>query len=312
MDKRVRELLNQIAAEQRGLFSVSQARSVGASHPQLQRALSSGTLRRVRRGVYAIKGTAPSRWEEMIAAALVAGPGAVVSHQSAAAVHRFEYASPGPVELTLAAKQYARPAGTIVHRSANLTPDDVVMKRGILVTSACRTLVDLAARLGPELTEKTVDEGLIQRRWSVLELEDCLARARTNLAGRACLERILALRSASPSADSALEARVYRALTPFLPYQAHFSTVAQGSVYVLDAAWPDRMVAIEIVGRSHRVASRSAFDRERRKFNALSASGWTLGHLISTMSEREILAVVRSLFESSGVAATAGPRPAIG
>jgi hypothetical protein len=297
VEKRLRDALNRIAAEQRGLFSVAQATNAGISNAQLLRARSSGTLRRVRRGIYTLEGAPASPWEELIAAALVAGPGAVVSHESAAAVHRFEYGALGSssVELTLLEGAYSRPPGVVVHRHRDLTHDDVMEKRGVLLTSPCRTLLDLAGRLGPAMTEKTLDEGLIQRRWTVAQMRDCVGRARSNFAGRGHFEQLISLRSEEPSADSELEAKVFRALRPLGPYVTHFPVVIEGQVYVLDAAWPEYMVGVEIVGRSHRLASRSAFDRERRKLNALAGSGWRIAHLTAAMAGPEMRSYVDSL-----------------
>ena len=68
-----------------------------------------------------------------------------------------------------------------------------------------------------------------------------------------------------------------------------------GRVYVIDAAWPEYRVAAEVVGRAHRVASRSAFDRERRKLNELGAFGWRIAHLTAVMSAEEMIGAVRSL-----------------
>ncbi len=71
------------------------------------------------------------------------------------------------------------------------------------------------------------------------------------------------------------------------------------SVYVLDAAWPGRKVGVEIIGRAHRLASLSAFDRERRKLNALCVAGWKICHLTAAMSPRDMLAAVRAMLAES-------------
>lgn len=315
MERLAREVLNQIAAEQRGLFSAAQAVSSGMTRGQLARALSSGTIRRVRRGVYAIEGTVPSPWENVVSAALAVGPQAVVSHESAALVHRFEYAPAdrAVVEITVLEQGSGCPPGVVAHRSGDLTADDIVRKRGVLVTSPCRTLVDLAGRLGPVLTEKTLDEGLIKRRWTVADVQACLGRARPNLAGRGYVEKLLSLRAEDPSADSELEARVFRVLQRFAPFEPHFPVVLGGHVYVLDAAWPERMAAVEIVGRSHRLASRSAFDRERDKLNDLTHHGWRIVHLTATMSDAKMIAIVEGLLgfgAAPSYAALAVPGPA--
>jgi len=301
VEKRLREALNRVAAEQRGLFSATQATNLGVSNAQLFRLASSGGLRRVRRGVYAMEGVPPSAWEDTIAAALAVGPGAVVSHGSAAAVHGFEYpaTAPSSVELTLLAGVYAHPAGVVLHHNRDLTASDIVQKRGVMLTSPCRTLLDLAARLGPVLVEKTLDEGLIQRRWTVGQVQESLGRARLNFTGRGRLEKLLSLRAEEPGADSELEARVFRALKPFWPYETHFPVSIEGQTYVLDAAWPEYLVAVEIVGRSHRLASRSAFDRERRKLNVLAGAGWKLAHVTAVMSVSDVRSYLESLLRSN-------------
>jgi len=293
MDKATRAALSDIAARQLGLFSVTQAKQIGANNAQLMRAEGAGQLRRVRRGVYAAAGVPPTRWEPIVAAALAAGPEAVVSHGSAAAVHGFEYGRADRVELTFARRSGARLPGVVVHRCGNLKPDDVIRKRGVLVTSPCRTLVDISGRLGPLLTEKLLDEGLIARRWTVPQLHECFSRARPNNPGREFLARLLRARGGDVSSDSVLEAGAFRALAPLAPFEVHFSVVLGARVYVLDAAWPDCKIGAEIVGLSHRLASLSAFDRERRKLNALAVAGWKICHLTAAMSPAEMVMAVR-------------------
>jgi hypothetical protein len=122
-----------------------------------------------------------SPWEQVVGAALAAGHEAVISHASAAAVHRFEYGATNAIELTVRRSCRSRPPGVVVHRSRDLTPEDLVRKGGVLVTSPCRTLVDLSGRIGPLLTERLLDEGLIARRWTVPQFKDCVARTRPNL-----------------------------------------------------------------------------------------------------------------------------------
>ena len=74
MNKATRAALGDFAANQRGLFSVMQAKHVGVSNAQLLRAEAAGQLRRVRRGVYATPGIPPSPWEQIVSATLAAGP----------------------------------------------------------------------------------------------------------------------------------------------------------------------------------------------------------------------------------------------
>ena len=149
------------------------------------------------------------------------------------------------------------------------------------------------------LTEKLLDEGIIGRRWTAQQVEDTLLRARRNLPGRSELERMLGLRLEAPAADSVFEARVYRALEPLKPFEPHYQIRLGNAVYVADAAWPAQMVLAEFVGRAHRVASRSAFDRERRKLTALAVAGWRVAHIVATMTDWEIVEAVLSLLRAT-------------
>lgn len=293
MNKYGRKALQGIAAAHSGLFSASEALKVGVGYTDLVRAESAGEVRRVRRGVYAFAGVATSGWEPILAAALAAGPSAVISHGSAATVHRFEYGRrDGQVELTLPRGGSCQLPGVTLHRSRDLLAADVATRRGVLVTSPARTFVDLVGRLGPVLSEKLLDEGIICRRWSAQGVQEALGRSRANLPGREVLQRLLDSRLEAPVADSVFEARAYRALEALKPFQPHYQIHAGKSIYVVDAAWPPDMVVAEFVGRAHRVASRSAFDRERHKLTALAALGWKIAHVVATMSDSEIFEAV--------------------
>lgn len=136
-----------------------------------------------------------------------------------------------------------------------------------------------------------LDEGLISRRWSIDEIAQSAGRLPTNFPSRRAHSQLVALRAESPVADSILEAKLLRVVCGiggFGPVAVHHQVVVHGSLYVLDATWPHLRVAVEVVGRAHRVASRSCFDRERRKFNALAADGWQVAHLTAAMSDREV------------------------
>jgi very-short-patch-repair endonuclease len=297
MEQPVRTALCRLAEGQCGLFSAAQAAHLGVSRAQLTRAALHGHLRRSRMGVYAFNGPPGRRCEPLVAAALAAGPHAVISHTAAAVLHRLagiRLAAMVP-ELTVAHPHHPKLAGVVVHRGAPLPAQDVAVKYGVLVTSPARTLLDLAGRYRPSALERLLDEGLIERRWGVVELRMCLERTAPNARGRSTMDHLLALRAERPAADSVLEALAFEALQPLAPFKTHFVLEIGPSVYVLDAAWPDRRVAAEIVGRAHRVASRSAFDRERRKLNALAAAGWRVAHQTSVMAAAEMVATVRKL-----------------
>lgn len=297
MERDTRNQLRRLAESQRGLFSAAQAAQLGVSHAALCRAASAGYLRRSRHGVYAMGGLPVSRWEPMVAAALSAGPQSVISHSTAASAHRLYGANPIPsvIELTVPPTVRRRLDNVIVHRRRPLVEGEWVTKYGARMTSAARTLVDLAGRLELPVLERTLDEGLLQRALALTDVRRSLDGAPANLAGRGALEDLLALRMEGPTADSALEIKVFHVLRELAPFEAHYQVDIGRRTYLLDAAWPHRRVAAEIVGRSHRVVSRSAFDRERRKLNDLVAAGWRIAHLTAAMSPDEMIDAVQAL-----------------
>lgn len=281
------------AEPQHGLLTSGQLRGAGLSEYDVKKLHLDGWIRLVRRGVYEIAGHPPSAWRDPMAAQLVA-PDAVLSHRTAAAIHRVHgLAQPEAVELTVVRPKQLRLRGVIVHRVPRLDPEDLAHWHGMAVTSAARTIVDLAPRLPDRVLAKAIDEGCIARLWSIDQLWDVAKRAGTRGTRKGLtLHRLLAERSEEARQDSLLETRVLRVLAPLAPFEVHFQVVLDGHVVILDVAWPRAHVAVEADGWSVRAKSRTKFDHERRKANLLVAHGWTVVYVTSVMTDAEILSSV--------------------
>lgn len=300
--------------------------ALGLTRRRVERLSREGWLREVRRGVLLVGGGRPSEWQEVVAAAMVAGPCGAVSHSTAARIHRFAGVAGsrvgavagagatagtaaaagalGAVELTVPVRANPRLAGCILHRVRDLDEKDVVMWREVRVTTPTRTLIDMAPRLPVAVIEKTVDEGLIARLWDEADLVAAVAGA-GGRPGVGKLRRVMAPRSGASGVDSHLEQTVTRALRSLGPFETGYEVIVEGRLYILDIAWPAYKVAAECDGWTVRGRSRSKFDHDRRKDNDLASQGWIVVHLTSAMSEDEMrTAVVRVLLK----AAAAGPR----
>ncbi len=135
-------------------------RAKGVSPALMRSLIRSGQLVRMRQGVYATKraldwaGADPVRVHvlALLAAKATVGRNAVASYHSAALLHRLSLLTPPPdqaVALTLPlAKQWnrARPADIVFHAS-DLPPEHVTRLHNLSVTTAGRTVVDLARTL---------------------------------------------------------------------------------------------------------------------------------------------------------------------
>ncbi|MGH2710058.1 MAG: hypothetical protein ACRDH9_02505 [Actinomycetota bacterium] len=102
-----------------------------------------------------------------MAAVLVGGDGALVSHRSAAALHGLEPIPQGMVEITLPSSR--RIQGAIVHRRPRVEAKHQLLIDGIPATRVERTVVDLASVLSVPQMGMVLDHALHRRR---ITLED--------------------------------------------------------------------------------------------------------------------------------------------
>ncbi len=238
----------------------------------------------------------PGRWDRAAAGGQPTLPRAVLSHRSAAAIHRLPGVRIGLPELTVNRAHRAPLSGAKLYRSDSLTVTDIEVRRGVAVTTPVRTVCDLAAVVDAALVVAVLDEGVLGRRWTYDDVADALDRiARPGRPGTAILRRLLRSRVGDDSPDSYLEQRLVKALDPLRPFMVHHQLVLFGDLIVVDVAWPWAKVAAEIDGRHHRVTSRRAFDRDRHRMNLLAAADWKVAHLTSTMDDVTVLRAVERL-----------------
>jgi len=161
--------LFQIASQQGGYFTAAQAHAVGISAYLLWYHVRRGRYERARakRGLYRLRHYPSSPNEHVIEAWLAAGPHAVVSHDSALALHGLSDVVPSKVHLTLprAARWLAtrsRKRGIQVHTAAApFKAHDVTTHEGVRVTAPARTILDAAqAGAAPEQVVLAIQQGV--------------------------------------------------------------------------------------------------------------------------------------------------------
>jgi very-short-patch-repair endonuclease len=278
-----------VASGQHGVVTARQVSEAGLSSKSARTLRSQGWLNAIRPGAYLLGSHAPSDWQMAVAAALVAGPGAVLSHMTAARVHRFGHLLfDSTIELSVLVPKQPRLPGVVVHRVPRLAAVDTVEHRGVIVTSPARTVCDLAARMPSALIERVVDEGLVQRLWTTNSVAEATARSRQR-PGVRMVKRLLEARQAEAQANSDLQQRAARILRPFEPFELEYQVVMDGHVFVLDIAWPAWKVGVECDGFRPHDLSRSRFDHDRVRGNLLLAGGWAIAHFTSAMSDEQLL-----------------------
>lgn len=147
-----------IAESQAGYFTTSQAAAAGYSRSLLSHHAAASTFLRVRRGIYRLARFPSSPWEDLYVAWLGCGPLAVVSHDSALAFLDLSDLLPSEVHVTVP-RTSSRRRGRLRLHTSELRPDEITLRDGLPVTTAARTIADVAnAGLAAELVDQAVDE----------------------------------------------------------------------------------------------------------------------------------------------------------
>lgn len=154
-----------VASTQHGFFTVVQARRCGFATDLLAHHVRTGRYIRVHRGVYRLRDYPSSPYEDVVAAWLALGRDtAVVSHESALALHDLADAIPGAVHVTVPrARRYLRALPNVrLHTTTRaLARTDVVEREGVRTTAPIRTILDAAeAGIGPEQIEMAVRQAV--------------------------------------------------------------------------------------------------------------------------------------------------------
>jgi hypothetical protein len=130
-----------LATRQAGALGRSQLTALGFSRDEIAHELKHGRLIRVHQGVYAVGHEALSDRGRMIAALIAAGPGAALSHRTAAYHWRLLASMPQFPDVTLTDRAPRRRPGLLIHRAKRL---DVTTHQGLPVTTPLQTIAQLA------------------------------------------------------------------------------------------------------------------------------------------------------------------------
>ncbi len=195
-----------------------------------------------------------------MAAVLGSGPGAALSHSSAASLWSIGPESSGNIEVSVPTTSGRRQPGVHVHRRTSLQPDEIARCDGIPATIAIRTLLDLAVRLGDAALERMINE-TDKRDLTDPERLRVALEAHRGQPGVARLRTVLDRRTFRLT-DSELERR-------FLPIVAAVGlptplTRQRVNGFRVDFFWPDLGFVVETDGlRYHRTPAQQARDRLR-------------------------------------------------
>jgi very-short-patch-repair endonuclease len=245
----------EFATRQAGVVGREQLLGTGVSEHAIDHRVRTGRFIVVFRGIYAVGHAALSDPARMHAALLAAGPTAVLSHRTAAALHKLIPSMPPFVEVTVTTNPRRSRPGLVIHttrRAPTIVTVDVLP-----VTTPLRTLMDLAPVLRPGELERACADALVRNLVTEAELEV----ARLVQPGRADPTR------------SRLERRMLAIVREAgLPRPVVNHTIGP---YEIDFVWPKERVLVETDGwRTH--GHRFAFESDRAQDADLVAQGYVV------------------------------------
>lgn len=269
--------LDQRVRAQHGLITTAQAsKLLGPSRKA--RWVSQRRIIAIQPGVFRVAG-APETWHQSVMAASLAADG-VVSHRSAAELWGLIQPA-GYVDITVHPERKPRlqpPA--ILHRILDLHPELAVEREGLRLTDPTRTVIDLGLVLPTWSVRDALSRGLTTRLFNITQVErlrDALGRKGRNGTGvvRELLEERLLT---GGTEESLLEKRLFDLVQKYdvaTPVVQHEVWDSGRFIARIDAAYPERKLAIEVDGYSTH-SSPDAFQRDRTRQNRLVALGWTV------------------------------------
>ena len=255
-----RRRLAELAGRQHGVVSSRAAARPGVrSTGAIARRIESGRLHRLYRGVYAVGHTIVNRRGRYLAAVLACGDGAVLSHRSAAALWGIRPSASARIDVTVPRTSGVR--STCGDRRPSAAAHGAgVVRDGIPVTTAGRTLADLATALPRRPLEKACEAA------EALRLDIDVDPAHP---GREAARRDRARpRARRPAARSRTSSS--RCATASTSRGRWSTAVVEG--YLVDFCWPEQRLIVETDGGRH--LTRAAFERDRARDALLTATGW--------------------------------------
>jgi hypothetical protein len=257
--------ISTIAARQFGHITRAQLLALGMAARTISQHIASGRLIVVHAGVYAVGHQQITAIARAAAAVLACGPGAVLSHESAAALWGFWKRWPALAEVTVPGDR--RPPGIRTHRSRTLLSQDIRRHRGIRVTSPARTLLEIAPRLTDRQLARIVNDARLEGLLRLSDLVELLDRLPHHKDARRLA--VFAHATGGPTRSEFEDAFLAFGERFGLPTPRVNVRIARHEV---DALFPAQRVIVELDGyRYHH--SRASFERDRERDAATLAAG---------------------------------------
>ncbi len=273
------------------LAARAELRGGGIDRSTIARRVSRGMWQQPLPGVYCRTTGALTAGQRCRAALLYAGPGAALSHQTAAWLHGF-LAEPPDVHVVVAHGRRVRPAGFVVtHQSTrSIEPGigDALPMVGVARAALDCALDARSLRFARGILARPVQKGLTTVADLAVESQD-LPKHGSRWVRMALEELTIGARSSA----EALFVRLL--LTSDMPMPELNAWVETGSGrFCVDALWRAERVVVEVDGRPYHFTS-EAWEADLRRQNALHAAEFVVVRLTADQLTRDPVSAMTEL-----------------
>jgi len=283
-----------VASRQLGLLTHRQlTEQLGWSQRQIDWAVATGVLFRVRRGVYRTSGAPVGQAQAWLAAHLAAGDDTVLADLTAIAVWGFRgYPPPDRIHLLREGSSRARIEGVAGHRTIDLPAEHVTTQGPLPVTTPARTLVDTCGHVGASTLKAAAREATRRRIMTPAAFVDCLAAVprsgRRKRKPAAALADSLGLHLDPGESDG--EADIVETLVEagYPPPDQQIWVRTPSWKYRIDVGYRCVKQGFEFLGRTDHLNDFAFFDDPLRTMR-LQRAGWQLWPVTSRTARDEIL-----------------------
>ena len=263
--------LNRIAARQHRIVTTKRLSSLGFTPQWVTRQIADGQITRLHRAVYVVGPGPPTPRGRWLAAVLAAGEGALLAHTNAAALWGIAKSRGSRIDVTIPANRRAKLDGVRIRRCRRIHPDDISLVDSIPVTSAERTVCDLATVLPYADVKRAFEQAERLRILDHRKLREAAQRMR-GTRGAATMRQLLGY-DPRPATEtkSELEVALLELVTAagLPPYQRNVSILGHD----IDAFWPQANLIVELQSYTWH-SDPEAFERDHAKLAELRLAGF--------------------------------------
>jgi very-short-patch-repair endonuclease len=215
-----------------------------------------------------------------MAAVLACGEGAVLSHESAAALWKLlpYLTQPAPIHITVPESDRGRRAGIRVHRIRALPDDETTRLKRIPITTAARTILDLAATVSTFELEQLVaraERANLTTHSKLLSLHARYPKRPGTRALRTLLKRNEPPSLSHPGTEQHLLALIRRARLPLPETNVRVLATETWPGYEVDFLWREHKLVVETDGWATH-GDRRSFAADRARDAELAAAGYVV------------------------------------